>query len=58
MTGSTIVDAVLQNAELARTTSRVLADLSLSPDRYIVMTAHHEETVVITRGEPLVLTSV
>jgi len=45
VTGSTIVDAVAENLEIAKQSSDVIARLDLLPGRYILMTVHHEETV-------------
>ncbi|MGH2443122.1 MAG: non-hydrolyzing UDP-N-acetylglucosamine 2-epimerase [Chloroflexota bacterium] len=45
LTGTTSVDAVAQNRGLAEERSTVLRDLGLKRGAYILMTAHHEETV-------------
>jgi UDP-N-acetylglucosamine 2-epimerase (non-hydrolysing) len=44
VTGNTIVDAVLQNRKLAER-SPVLRDLGLSPQGFLLMTAHRQENV-------------
>ena len=41
--GNTIVDAVLQNAEIAERKSRILEKLGLKPKGYILITAHRAE---------------
>ncbi|ASJ16376.1 UDP-N-acetyl glucosamine 2-epimerase [Thermococcus chitonophagus] len=43
--GNTIVDAVLQNSEIAEKKSRILEELGLSPKEYILVTAHRKENV-------------
>ncbi|WP_010480070.1 non-hydrolyzing UDP-N-acetylglucosamine 2-epimerase [Thermococcus zilligii] len=43
VTGNTIVDAVLQNSEIAEQKSRILEELSLKPKGYILITAHRAE---------------
>ncbi|ASJ06953.1 non-hydrolyzing UDP-N-acetylglucosamine 2-epimerase [Thermococcus pacificus] len=43
VTGNTIVDAVLQNAEMAEKKSDVLERFSLKPGEYILITAHRAE---------------
>ncbi|WP_297523432.1 non-hydrolyzing UDP-N-acetylglucosamine 2-epimerase [Thermococcus sp.] len=43
VTGNTIVDAVLQNSEIAERKSRILEKLSLRPKDYILITAHRAE---------------
>lgn len=45
LTGSPIVDSVVENLELARARSNALHRYGLEPDRYILLTIHHEETV-------------
>jgi UDP-N-acetylglucosamine 2-epimerase (non-hydrolysing) len=45
ITGTTIVDAVAQNRLLAEETSDALTRLGITPNDYILMTTHHEETV-------------
>jgi len=41
--GNTIVDAVLQNAEIAERKSKILEKLGLKPKKYIVVTVHRAE---------------
>ncbi|RLF88026.1 UDP-N-acetylglucosamine 2-epimerase (non-hydrolyzing) [Thermococci archaeon] len=43
--GNTIVDAVLQNSEIAEKKSKILSELDLSPKEYILVTAHRKENV-------------
>jgi len=43
VTGNTVVDAVLQNAEIARSTSDIRARLELTERDYFVLTFHREE---------------
>ncbi|AEC51117.1 udp-n-acetylglucosamine 2-epimerase [Pyrococcus sp. NA2] len=43
--GNTIVDAVLQNSEIADRKSKILSKLGLSPKSYILITAHRKENV-------------
>ena len=43
VTGNTIVDAVLQNAEVAEEKSDVLERLGLEPKEYLLITAHRAE---------------
>ncbi|MFA4700810.1 non-hydrolyzing UDP-N-acetylglucosamine 2-epimerase [Pyrococcus kukulkanii] len=43
--GNTIVDAVLQNSEIAEKKSKILSELNLSPKEYILVTAHRKENV-------------
>jgi len=45
MTGNTIVDAVFQNIKLAEKKSKILKDLNLQKERYLLMTAHRAENV-------------
>ncbi len=45
VTGNTIVDAVTQNIALARSRSRILADLGLEAEGYFLLTIHREESV-------------
>lgn len=45
VSGNTIVDAVERNITIARESSTVLDDLSLSDEEYVVFTAHREENV-------------
>lgn len=45
VTGSTIVDAVTENLDLACKKSTILSRLCLEPNEYIVLTVHHEENV-------------
>lgn len=45
VTGNTIVDAVLQNRELAAQRSQVLHQLGLAANGYVLMTAHRQENV-------------
>ena len=43
--GNTIVDAVYQNMEIARSKSKILQTLGLIPQTYFVLTLHREENV-------------
>ncbi|AFK23082.1 UDP-N-acetylglucosamine 2-epimerase [Pyrococcus sp. ST04] len=43
--GNTIVDAVLQNSEIADRKSKILSKLGLEPKEYILVTAHRKENV-------------
>lgn len=45
VTGNTIVDAVTQNVALAREKSRILDQLGLEPNGYLLLTVHREESV-------------
>jgi UDP-N-acetylglucosamine 2-epimerase (non-hydrolysing) len=45
VTGNTIVDAVLENRNLAEKRSQVLQRLGVEPDGFILMTAHRQENV-------------
>lgn len=45
VTGNTIVDAVLQNRDLAARRASVLADFGVEPGAYVLMTAHRQENV-------------
>jgi UDP-N-acetylglucosamine 2-epimerase (non-hydrolysing) len=45
VTGNTIVDAALQNIDIARRTSRIIEENGLELRNYIVLTAHREENV-------------
>ena len=45
VTGNTIVDAVYQNLELARSKSHILNVLGLKQDGYFLVTAHRQENV-------------
>lgn len=45
VTGNTVVDAVLQNRELARQKGRKVKDLDLTSGGFILMTAHRQENV-------------
>lgn len=45
VTGSTTVDAVVQNVELARAKSRVLEQIGVQPGEFLLVTMHHEENV-------------
>lgn len=45
VTGNTVVDALQQNVEVARTRSTVLERLGLAPQGYAVITVHREENV-------------
>ena len=45
VTGNTVVDAVLQNIEIAEQRSRIFRDLDLMPGGYFVLTAHRQENV-------------
>ncbi|ONI47688.1 UDP-N-acetylglucosamine 2-epimerase, partial [Candidatus Epulonipiscioides saccharophilum] len=43
--GNTIVDAVHQNIEIARSESDILNQLKIQPKKYFILTAHREENV-------------
>jgi UDP-N-acetylglucosamine 2-epimerase (non-hydrolysing) len=43
--GNTVVDAVLQNIEIAHQRSSVLHDLDVAPREYFLLTAHRQENV-------------
>lgn len=43
--GNTIVDAVMQNIELAEKKSKILSKLSIQPKKYILATTHRAENV-------------
>ena len=45
VTGNTVVDAVLQNMEIADQRSSVLRDLGVTPENYFLLTAHRQENV-------------
>lgn len=45
VTGNTIVDAVYQNLKLAERKSRIMENLSLEKNNYLLLTAHREENV-------------
>lgn len=45
VTGNTVVDAVLQNIEIAQQRSQILRDLDLEPGEYFLLTAHRQENV-------------
>jgi UDP-N-acetylglucosamine 2-epimerase (non-hydrolysing) len=45
VTGNTIVDAALQNIDIARRTSRIIEENGLEYKNYIVLTTHREENV-------------
>ncbi|MBN1693660.1 MAG: UDP-N-acetylglucosamine 2-epimerase (non-hydrolyzing) [Dehalococcoidales bacterium] len=45
VTGNTIVDAVRQNLELAKSGKDVLSDLKLKPKQYFLVTLHRQENV-------------
>ncbi|MFO0970290.1 MAG: UDP-N-acetylglucosamine 2-epimerase (non-hydrolyzing) [Gemmataceae bacterium] len=45
VTGNTIVDAVLQNRDLALENSAILRQLDLRPKAFVLMTAHRQENV-------------
>lgn len=45
VTGNTVVDAVLQNIEIAEQRSHILHDLDLEPGKYFLLTAHRQENV-------------
>ncbi len=51
VTGNTVVDAVLQNAEVAEEKSDVLERFGLEPKKYVLITAHRAENT--DRGENL-----
>ena len=43
--GNTVVDAVLQNIEIAHQRSSILRDLDVAPGRYFLITTHRQENV-------------
>ncbi|HOJ97020.1 MAG TPA: UDP-N-acetylglucosamine 2-epimerase (non-hydrolyzing), partial [Methanospirillum sp.] len=45
VTGNTIVDAVFQNLEIARTRDNILQSLAVKPNEYFLVTAHRQENV-------------
>jgi len=45
VTGNTVVDALQRNLDVARSESSVCNDLGVTPDNYVVFTAHREENV-------------
>jgi UDP-N-acetylglucosamine 2-epimerase (non-hydrolysing) len=45
VTGNTIVDAVYQNLELAKSKTKIIDDLHLKPQQYFLMTLHRQENV-------------
>jgi UDP-N-acetylglucosamine 2-epimerase (non-hydrolysing) len=45
VTGNTIVDAVLQNLELAKSSKDLLKDLSIEAGKYFLVTLHRQENV-------------
>ncbi len=45
VTGNTIVDAVMQNLELAKGGKNVLGDLKVKPEQYFLVTLHRQENV-------------
>jgi UDP-N-acetylglucosamine 2-epimerase (non-hydrolysing) len=45
VTGNTIVDAVYQNQEIARSRKNALNDLHIEPTNYFLVTAHRQENV-------------
>ncbi|MHB8104338.1 MAG: non-hydrolyzing UDP-N-acetylglucosamine 2-epimerase, partial [Dehalococcoidales bacterium] len=45
VTGNTIVDAVFQNLELAKSRTDVLGELHLKPKEYFLVTLHRQENV-------------
>lgn len=49
VTGNTIVDAVYQNLELAKSKIDVINDLHLKPEHYFLVTLHRQENVDNTR---------
>lgn len=50
VTGNTIVDAVLQHREIARKETKILNEMNLSKDSYILVTAHRAENVDIRKN--------
>lgn len=63
LTGNTIVDAVVQNLEIAKRKSRILSKFNLVPKNYGICTIHREENVdvperlkMIIKGLSLVTT--
>jgi UDP-N-acetylglucosamine 2-epimerase (non-hydrolysing) len=49
LTGNTVVDAVIQNLELAEKKVKPLEDLGLKKEKYILVTAHRAENVDVYR---------
>jgi UDP-N-acetylglucosamine 2-epimerase (non-hydrolysing) len=45
VTGNTIVDAVFQNLELAKSGKDVISDLHIKPGQYLLVTLHRQENV-------------
>ena len=45
VTGNTIVDAILQNLELAKSGKDVVSELNLKPGQYFLVTLHRQENV-------------
>lgn len=45
LTGNTVVDAVMQNAKLAKKKSHILSKLKLKPKKYVLVTSHRAENV-------------
>jgi UDP-N-acetylglucosamine 2-epimerase (non-hydrolysing) len=45
ITGNTVVDAVVENREIARKKTTLLTDLNLEPGQYFLVTAHRAENV-------------
>ncbi|MHB8163135.1 MAG: non-hydrolyzing UDP-N-acetylglucosamine 2-epimerase [Methanoregula sp.] len=45
VTGNTVVDAVYQNQDIAQKRTKILHDLGLTPDKYLLATAHRAENV-------------
>jgi UDP-N-acetylglucosamine 2-epimerase (non-hydrolysing) len=45
LTGNTIVDALIEGIKIAKQKSRILEDLRLEKEKYILLTSHREENV-------------
>ncbi len=45
VTGNTIVDAVYQNLEIARSSAKIITTLGLKPKEYFLVTLHRQENV-------------
>ncbi len=45
LTGNTIVDAIAENLPLARQNSQIFDELDLSPNEFVLLTAHRQENV-------------
>ncbi len=45
MVGNTVVDAVFQNLEIAKSSTQILYQLNIQADRYVLATSHRQENV-------------